>query len=162
MDFNDKANFAEALNRTAISLNRKITTEETDVYFKELMEYPFDLVKRGIKVAIISRDPDDIYLKRAMLTVPEIRIAIEGIQDEEKAMRREAGGSVRNCEKCDGMGWQYAGGAGGTLVAWPCECLYQAAEQALRENKRMDPESKRQCKSVIAAYHYHAKNWGGI
>lgn len=156
MDYKDKATFDAKLKENSKKLRKNITDEETEIFYEELKEYPLEILTEAMVKAIRDRDPDDIYSQRAGLTCPEIRIAADRILEGKPKEGR------LGCERCGGKGWITNVAGSGGLIAWPCECLYKIAKEALRRKKRSGSEQERldrYRKIIINAYEYHQKNW---
>lgn len=154
MNFNDRADFAKKLKEMAIVTGRTIDDEDTKAYFNQLEEYPIKLVLKGMDRALRDRDPDDMFLKTVLVTVPEIRAAIEEIMKPSEEESR-----VSKCKKCNGNGWITSEDKFKRLIARPCECLYETAKEALKKKGKpshLDAFKKR----IINAYEYHQKEWG--
>jgi len=158
MDFSDKPKLKAMLERAGKKVGRSISQEEVEFFYEELKEYPIKTLEKAIENAMRSRDPDDMYLYRAMLTVQETKAAVERILEEAPTK-----GKV-GCERCGGMAWIMGGSGSGQPVAWPCECLYNAAKEALvKQGKKGRPSHlDRYRKEIIYAYIYHEKHYGGF
>jgi len=158
MDFSDKPELKAMLERAGKKVGRSISQEDVEFFYEELKEYPIKTLERAVENAMRDRDPDDAFLHRAMLTVQETKAAAERIL-EEAPIKGKVG-----CERCGGMAWIMGGGGSGQPVAWPCECLYNAAKEALgKQGKKGRPSHlDRHRKEIIHAYEYHQKHYGGF
>ena len=154
MHFNDKPEFRKKLVEMATVVGRTITPDEVDPYFKQLEEYPIDLLTKAMDKALRDRDPDDVFMKNALITVPEIRAAIE---DLARPAEGEAG-SVARCKICNSCGWIMGLDKDKRAIAWPCRCLYESCKATL-DNKASAANAHR--KRIIKAYEFHQKKWGG-
>lgn len=159
MDFKDKAEFTAALEKSARKVGRDISQEDEEIFYEELKDYPLKLVLQGMTKAIRDRDPADSFLRRALLSTPEIRAAMEEIADEQIAA-----GNVSRCEICNGSGWITGEDEKVRILAWPCRCLYEAAKAVIERKKRPGTQDARMDayrKRIVGAYEYHEKKWGG-
>jgi len=160
MNFNDKGTFSEKMMEMARVMGPIIDDNDVDAYFNQLGEYPLEIVVRAIDVAIHLRDPDDKFLEKTLITLPEILGAIKKITKPSEGQI----GTVTSCKVCQGMGWiADAEDEKGRLIAWPCRCLYKTAKEALARKQRPTAkadETRSCCKSIIAAYEYRQKKWG--
>lgn len=163
MNFNELGSFSEKLAWAASVQGRSIGKTEAKDMFKFIEDLPLDTVLLAIERAIRRRDPDDIFLKTALITGPEIRQAAEEIIAESRSEGDV--GSTGRCKICDGMGWiANVEDEKGCLIAWPCECLYKTAKDTLARKQRPTAaaeETRKCCKSIVAAYEYHQRKWGG-
>jgi len=117
MNETDRPLFLEKLKEMANTVDRKITPEQIDSYFKHLKDYPIDIVCKAMDKALDDRNADDIYLIRTILTVPEIRQQAENLA---KATREE---NKVGCEKCNYTGFILADRPDAQPIARRCECL---------------------------------------
>jgi len=158
MDFSDKPELKTILERAAKMVGRSVSQEEVEFFYDELKEYPMKILREAGEKAMRDRDPDDAYLHRAMLTVQEIRVAAERIL-EEAPIKGKVG-----CERCGGIAWIMDASGSGQPVAWPCECLYNAAKEALEKKGKKGRESHidKYRKEIVYAYEYHQKHYGGL
>lgn len=158
MYFNDKSEFRNKLVELATVVGRTIAGDDIDAYFNQLEEYPINLIMEAMDKALRDRDPTDIFYKNALVTVPEIRAAIEDMARPEEGKI----GTVAGCKICNGNGWITGQDKEGRMIAWPCECLYNACKESLEKKgkgrARFDDAHR---KRVIKAYEYHQKEWGG-
>lgn len=156
MIFNDRLEFSKKLKEVATVVGRTIDDEDTRAYFNQLEEYPIKLVLKGMDRALRDRDPNDEFLKTMLVTVPEIRTAIEDItrpmEDQE--------GRVSTCKKCNGNGWLTSEDKLGRLIARPCECLYQVTKETLKKKGKKMSHLDAYRKRIINAYKYYQKQWG--
>lgn len=157
MDFSDKPELHVILTRAGKRVGRSVSQDDVEFFYDELKEYPMKILREAPEKAMRDRDPDDAYLHRAMLTVQEIRVTVERILEEAPA---ESG---VGCKRCGGSAWIMGGGGSGQPVAWPCECLYNAAKEALAKKggKGKSSHIDGHRKQIIYAYEYHQKKWGG-
>lgn len=159
MEFKDKPDFIAALEKAARKVGRDISQQDEEIFYDELKDYPLKIVLQGLIKAMRDRDPAHPFLKRALLSTPEIRAAIEEIAEEQAAA-----GKVASCEICSGSGWKTGFDEKGRFLAWPCRCIYDAAKAALERKKRsgsFDARLDAGRKRIVAAYVYHEKKWGG-
>ena len=94
MNFNDKPAFMEKMQQIARKVDRKVDDEICDVFFDDLKDFSIEITEQAMDLALRDRDPDDAFLRRAMLTTPEIRQAAEELINK----RKETG--KLGCEKC--------------------------------------------------------------
>jgi hypothetical protein len=153
MHFNDKPEFRKKLVEMATVVGRTITADEVDPYFKQLEEYPINLLAKAMDKALRDRDPSDVFIKNTLVTVPEIRTAIE---DLARPAEGEVG-LIASCKLCSTAGWIMGFDKEKRAIAWPCKCLYESCKATL-DNKASAANSHR--KRIIKAYEYHQKNWG--
>jgi len=159
MDFKDKPQFKVALDRMAQHFGQKINLDTLEFYYSELKGYPLPVLKRAINVAIDMRDPDDKFLRNSIISVTEIRRALEYIEESENKNRKIG------CENCDWKGWLISKDSYGRLIARPCKCLYNEAKKALEKRKRpgsLDEHNDRYRKLIIDAYEMYQKKYGGL
>jgi len=160
MNFNDKGSFSEKMMEMARVMGPIIDDSDVDAYFNQLDEYPIEIVVRAIDVAIHIRDPEDKFLEKTLITLPEILGAIKKITKPPEGKV----GTVASCRICEGMGWiATAKDEKGRFIAWPCECLYNSAKESLASKQRPTASaevSRRCCKNIVVAYEYHQKKWG--
>jgi len=160
MNFSDRIRFSKEIMKIATSLSRTIDDEDMSVFFNQLEEHPIELVIKGMDQALRDRDPDDPYIKTMMLTVPEIRGAIDRMTE----IQEEEEGTIIGCKICKGIGWMTGMNGIGHLIAWPCECLYNSAKRALEKSGKrrssMDRSIDAIKRKIVKAYEYHQKKWG--
>lgn len=156
MDFSDKPELKAMLERSAKKVGKSISQDDVEFFYDELKEYPMKIVVGAIENAMRNRDPDDVFLHRAILTVQETKAAAEKILEEAPAK-----GKV-GCERCGGSAWIMGGGSSGQPVAWPCKCLYNAAKEALEKKGKKGRLSHVDGyrKQIVQAYKHHEKEWG--
>jgi len=151
MDFNDKPAFMKKLNHIAIKLDRKLNEEQCQVFFDDLKDLTIDVVERAMDLALRDRDPDDVFLTRAMLTIPEIRRAAEElIKDKDKKVKGRLG-----CEKClPTKGWILGITKTGRAVASPCDCLADIVRAHLKKKNRTraDRIDDKHREDILVAY----------
>lgn len=155
MHFNDKPEFRNKLVELATVVGRTIAGDDVDAYFNQLEEFPINLLTKAMDKALQDRDPSDIFYKNALVTVPEIRTAIEDIARPEEGKT----GTVAGCQICGGGGWILGQDKEKKVITWPCSCLYTACKETL-DNKPSAANAHR--KRIIKAYEYHQKEWGDI
>jgi len=149
MNFNDKPAFMKKLGDITIKLDRKLNEEQCQVFFDDLKDLPIEVVKRAMDLALHDRDPDDIYLTRAMPTTPEIRRAAEELIKDKKIKGK------LGCEKCEPTkGWILEITKTGRAVAHPCDCMAEVVRAELkRKNRiRVDRMDDRLRESTLVAY----------
>lgn len=123
MNFNEKPQFIIELKKMARQVSLKINEEKDDDalmvegYWENLHEYPLDVIKKAIQNAIRSRDEDNTYYFRAMITVPEIRVESRKILEKDSGVRKKSG-----CDKCSGSTWILMKVKGKSPIAHRCEC----------------------------------------
>ena len=155
MNFNDRPEFTKKLKEMAKVVGRFPDDEDVKAYFNQLEEYPIELIIKGMDKALRDRDPSDIFYKNALVTVPEIRAAIEDMARPEEGKT----GTVAGCKKCHGGGWIMGQDQQKRTIAWPCSCLYAVCKQALGKKGKWSDDAWK--KRIIKAYEYHQKEWGG-
>ncbi len=155
MNFNDRPEFAKKLKEMAKVVGRILHDEDVKAYFNQLEEFPIELITKAMDKALRDRDPTDVFYKNALVTVPEIREAIEDMA------RLEEGevGTVAGCKKCHGGGWTIGQDQQKRTIAWPCSCLYAACKQALGKKGKWSDDAWK--KRIITSYENHQKEWGG-
>ena len=131
MEFKDKVAFKIKMEKTAIKFDRKINDDQCDVYFDDLKDYPIQIVEKAMDQALRDRDPDDMFLIRAMLTIPEIRAAADDLISKNKVIGR------LGCEKCGiTKGWITETTKDGRYIAYPCDCLAEIIRDELKRKAR--------------------------
>ena len=159
MNFNEKGTFAEKMMEMARVMGPPIDDNDVDAYFNQLVEYPLEIVVRAIDVSIHIRDPGDKFLQKTLITLPEILGAINKLTEPSK----DRVGTVASCKMCQGMGWITGEDKERRLISWPCKCLYESARKTLARKQRptaATEETRKCCKTIVAAYEYHQKKWG--
>ena len=127
MDFNDKPAFRIKMQNIARKIDRKLDDEQCDVYFDDLKEFTINIVEKAMDLALRDRDPDDIFLKRAILTIPEIRQAAEDLIKEKRTTLK------LGCLKCEPtLGWTTETTKDGRFIAHPCDCLAEIVRAHLK------------------------------
>lgn len=158
MQFKDRPDFAKKLKEMGKVVGRTLDDEDVKAYFNQLEEYPIELLLKGMDQALRDRDPADVFLKTTLVTVPEIRMAIEDLVRPEEGQASAMSG----CKKCHGGGWIIGQDKQKRAIAWPCSCLYTVCKESLAKKgkgkARIDDAHR---KRVIRAYEYHQKHWGG-
>ena len=142
-------------------IGKTIGVEDAKPMFNYLSGYPLKVVIEGMDRALRKRDPDDIFQKTVLLTGPEIEQAAKEILDKELPEGIE--GKVKGCKICSGSGWLTALSKEGSIQAYPCRCLYESCQKALRRRKRpgsADESLDSGRVYIIAAYEYHQHKWG--
>lgn len=125
----DKKDFRNKLERAAIAVGRKINSEEIDVFFMELIEYPINVVLKAIDKALCDRSPDDVFIRTQTLVVSEIRKAIKDLL--------VAPGSIKvGCEKCSYNTWILEKVKGKSSIAHRCECWLTAMAMKKESQKK--------------------------
>lgn len=116
MNETERPLFLRKMKEMANAVDRKITPEQVDSYFKHLKDYPIETVCKAMDKALDERNGDDIYLTRTLLTVPEIRREAEKLTE---ATREE---QKSGCEKCNYTGFILIDSPDAQPVARRCEC----------------------------------------
>lgn len=163
MNFNEIGEFSKALSEAARVIGKTIGEKDFKPMFDYLIGYPLKIAIEAIDRAMRRRDPDDVFQRTTLLTGQEIEQAAKEIMDRE--LPRGTQGKVSKCEICNGGGWLTTASKEGTLQAYPCKCLYEAAQEALRRRKRpgsVDERLDEERRHTIKAYEYHQEKWGGI
>ena len=131
MDFNDKPAFRNKMEKIAQKVDRKLDDEQCDIYFDDLKDFKINVVEKAMDLALRDRDPDDIFLRRAILTIPEIRQAA-GELIKEKGTTLKLG-----CLKCEPtFGWITETTKDGRFIAHPCDCLAEIVRARLKNKNR--------------------------
>ena len=149
MEFKDKVAFKIKMEKTAIKFDRKINDEQCEVYFDDLKDYPIKVVEKAMDQALRDRDPEDMFLIRAMLTIPEIRAAADDLINKNKVTGR------LGCEKCGiTKGWITETTKDGRYVAHPCDCLAEMVRDELKRKARTraDRDNDRHLEDILIAY----------
>ena len=155
MNFNDRPEFAKKLKEMAKVVGRILHDEDVKAYFNQLEEFPIELITKAMDKALRDRDPTDVFYKNALVTVPEIREAIEDMARPEEGEV----GTVAGCQSCAGAGWIMGHDKEKRAIAWPCACLYTVCKERL-DNKPSAANAHR--KRIMKACEYHQKKGGGI
>jgi len=156
MNFNDRPEFARKLKELTKVVGRVLDDEDVKAYFNQLEEFPIDLITKAMDKALRDRDPEDIFYKNALVTVPEIRAAIEDMARPQEGQI----GTVSGCKKCNGGGWIMGQDEKKRAIAWPCSCLYAVCKQALGKKGKWSDDSWK--KRIIRAHENHEKHFGGL
>ncbi len=93
--------------------------------------------------------PEDIFLRRAMITIPEIRQAAEDLVKEKKAT------SKLGCLRCEPTnGWITETTKDGRFIAHPCDCLAEIVKAELKKKNRTRAtrENDRHRRGILIAY----------
>ena len=132
MDFNDKPAFVEKMEQIARKVDRKLDDEQCNIFFDDLRrDYSIKIIGRAMDQALRDRDGEDIFLRRAMLTIPEIRQAAEELSKKE-----EVTGKL-GCLRCEPTkGWILEITKTGRAVAHPCDCLAEIVRAHLKNKNR--------------------------
>jgi len=131
MNFNDKPTFMKKMQQVARKVDRKIDDEQCDVFFDDLKDFSIEVIERAMDLALRDRDPDDVFLRRAMLTTPEIRQAAEELINKKKETGK------LGCEKClPTKGWILEIAKSGRAIAHPCDCLADIVRRELNAKNR--------------------------
>lgn len=149
MDFNDKVAFRKKMEETAIKVDRKLDKEQCDVFFDDLKDYSIRIIEKAMDQALQDRDPEDIFLRRAMLTIPEIRQAAEELSKEKKTTLK------LGCLKCEPTnGWITEMTKDGRFIAHPCDCLAEIVKAELKKKNRsrVSRENDRHRRGILVAY----------
>ena len=161
MNPNELGEFSKALSEAARVIGKTIGEKDVKPIFNYLIGYPLKVMTEAMDRALRKRDPDDIFQKTVLLTGPEIEQAAKEVLDKELPEGMEE--KVKGCKICDGNGWLTQIVEKGRLEAYPCRCLYESVQEALRRRKRpgssdesMDPGRS----YIVAAYEYHQNKWG--
>ena len=149
MDFNDKPAFRNKKEKIAHKVDRKLDDEQCDVYFDDLKEFTINIVEKAMDLALRDRDPDDIFLRRAMITIPEIRQAAEDLIKEKRTTLK------LGCLKCEPtLGWITETTKDGRFIAHPCDCLAEIVRARLKNKNRTraDREYDKFRRETLIAY----------
>ncbi|MBA7513299.1 hypothetical protein ES705_05314 [subsurface metagenome] len=131
MEFNDKPAFRIKMQNIARKVDRKLDEEQCDVFFDDLKDYPIRIIEKAMDQALQDRDPDDIFLRRAMITIPEIRQAAEELSKEKRTT------SKLGCLRCEPTkGWITETTKDGRFIAHPCDCLAEIVRAHLKRKNR--------------------------
>ena len=132
MDFNDKPAFKEKMEQIARKIDRKLDDEQCNIFFDDLRrDYSIKIIESAMDQALRDRDPDDIFLRRAMLTIAEIRQAAEELSKKE-----EVAGKL-GCLRCEPtLGWITETTKDGRFIAHPCDCLAEIVRAHLKNKNR--------------------------
>jgi len=161
MNPNELGEFSTALLESARVIGKTIGAEDAKPLFNYLSKHPLKVVIQAMDRALRKRDPDDIFQRTQLLNGPEIEESIKEIMSE--ALPKGKEGKVNRCKICNGNGWLYFFNSEGIMKAYPCRCLYESAQEALRRTKRpgsLDATLDFARKNIVAAYEYHQKKWG--
>jgi len=159
MDFNDKPRFKTIMDRMANHFGQPMTIDQLEFYFEELQGYTLLQIKEAINVAMDLRDPADKFLRNKMISIPEIRMAMDVI-DERMSQNRKVG-----CKECSWTGWMTSKDSQGRLITWPCSCLYEEVKKIRKKKKRIgsiEEKMDRFRDHIINCYEAHQKKFGGI
>lgn len=161
MNPNELGEFSKALLEAARVVGKTTGEKEIKAIFNYLIGYPLKIAIEAMDRALRKRDPEDMFQKHQLLTGQEIEQAAKEIMDKELPKGSE--GQMSRCKICSGQAWLTVSTKEGQLQAYPCRCLYEAAQKALRRSKRpgsvdesLDPGRKH----IVAAYEFHQKRWG--
>lgn len=122
MNESDRQLFLEKMKEMANTVDRKITPEQIDSYFKHLKDYPMEIIFKAMDKALENRNGNDIYLTRTILTVPEIRQQAEELAEATREERKVG------CEKCSYTGFILIDSPDAQPIARRCECLLAVIE----------------------------------
>jgi len=129
MDFEDRKDFANQMVEMAAIVQRPVDDEDIAAYFNHLKEYPLGLVCDAMDKAFRDRDPQDMYMKTLLITVPEIQTAIdEMLAVEHKALKI-------GCKECNDTGLILKNRKDKSIYAIKCKCLL-AAIAARKKGKK--------------------------
>ena len=149
MNFNDKPAFRAKMEMIAKKVDRKLDDEQCDVFFDDLKDYPIEIITKAFDLALRDRDPDDVFLTRAMLTVQEIRRAADELIKDKKVKGK------LGCEKClPTKGWILEITKTGRSIGHPCDCLAEVvrAELNRKGRTRADRMDDRHREDILVAY----------
>ncbi len=161
MNPNELGEFSTALLESARVIGKTIGAEDAKPLFKYLSKHPLKIVIQAMDRALRKRDPDDIFQRTQLLNGPEIEEAIKEIMKE--ALPTKDQGKVNSCKICSGNGWLTFIEKGKGMKVYPCRCLYETAQEALRRTKRpgsFDSSLDFARKNIVKAYEYHQRTWG--
>ena len=113
----DKPIFLRKMREVAYAVDRKIKIDQIDSYFVHLKDYPIDIVCMAMDKALKERDPNNSYLTRSLVTVPEIQARAKEL------MIGFHSKSNFKCNKCTQDGWILLEQHKGQPIAKRCECL---------------------------------------
>lgn len=122
MDFKDRPDFMNKMIEIASLVGRVLTEEDITAFFKHLESYPLDVILKAMDRAYYSRDPEDYFNQRTMITEAEIRVAADDI------IRSGIPTKIVGCEKCNHTGFILKDQKIGQPVCRPCECLKKIQE----------------------------------
>jgi len=117
MNESDKPIFLRKIKEVAYAVDRKIKIEQVDSYFNHLKSYPINIVCKALDRALMGRDPNEPYLSRAIITIPEVLTKIRDLMNEEYK------GSNPKCDKCTQDRWIILPQAKGQPKVRRCECF---------------------------------------
>ena len=161
MNLNELGEFSVALIDSARVIGKTTGEKEIRSMFNYLSSYPLKIVIQAMDRALRKRDPDDIFQKTQLLNGPEIEDSAKEIMNE--ALPKGMEGKVNRCVICKGDGWLTFLDKEGRIKAYPCRCLYETAQEALRRKKRpgsVDALLDFARKNIVKAYEFHQKKWG--
>ena len=151
----DKQEFADKMKEMSRALSRIIDSDDIDAYFNQLQDLPLEIVLKGIDHAIRARDPEDPFLT-PLISVPEIRGAIDRLSEEEREKHVVAG-----CEACNQTGWLLTEANKDTYAtARPCRCLYLIAKKAAMNKQKptlKEIKSRKAAEDIVTAYEHFAE-----
>jgi len=159
MDFKDKPKFKAIMDRMASHFGQPMIIDQLEFYFEELQGYSLPQISEAVNIAIDLRDPADKFLRNKMLSISEIRVAMD-VLDERMSQNRKVG-----CKECSWTGWMTSKDSQGRLVAWPCSCLYEEAKKAREKKKRIgsiEEKMDHYRDQVINCYEAHQKKYGDL
>lgn len=161
MNPNELGEFSTALLESARVIGKTIGAEDAKPLFNYLSSHPLKIVIQAMDRALRKRDPDDIFQRSQLLNGLEIEESIKEIMSE--ALPKGAEGKVNRCKTCNGNGWLTFFNSERVMKAYPCRCLYESAQEALRTKKRpgsFDAILDFTRKHIVKAYEYHQRKWG--
>ncbi len=152
----DKQKFADKMKEMSRALSRIIDSDDIDAYFNQLQDLPLEIALKGIDHAIRDRDPEEPFLT-PLISVPEIRGAIDRMEQEEGEKRVKAG-----CEACNMTGWLLTEANKHTYASVrPCRCLYLIAKKATMNKQKptlKEIKSRKTAEDTVTAYeHFQEK-----
>ena len=149
MEFRDKVAFKIKMEQIARKVDRKIDREQCDVFFDDLKDFSIEIIEQAMDLALRDRDPNDAFLTRAMLTIPEIRRAADELIKGKKVKGK------LGCEKCAPIkGWILEITKTGRAIAYPCDCLADVVRAELKQKSRGrgDRINDRHREEILVAY----------
>jgi len=149
MDFKDKPAFRNKMEQIALKIDRKLDEDQCNVFFNDLKDYSIKIIEKAMDQALRDRDPEDIFLRRAMITIPEIRQAAEDLRKEKKSTLK------LGCLRCEPTnGWITETTKDGRFIAHPCDCLAEIvmAELKRKNRTRATRENDRHRRGILVAH----------
>ncbi len=104
----------------AAIVQRPVDEDDIAAYFNHLKEYPLGLICDAMDKASRDRDQDDVFMQNMIITVPEIRAAInEKLATEHKSLKI-------GCDECNNTGMILKEREDKSTYAVKCKCLLAA------------------------------------